>query len=43
MGGDLNMEHSKGRTMGKLIFWLTFAFCAWIMWYISTPPPGFTH
>ncbi len=36
-------QQNKGKKMGQLVFWVTFGFCAWIMWYISTAPPGFGH
>jgi len=40
---EQTMEQGKGKKVGLIIFWITFVFCGWIMWYISTAPPGFAH
>lgn len=38
--GRINMDEAEAKKekWGKLIFWVTLAFCSWIIWYVYTPP-----
>lgn len=31
------MDEKQSVRNGKIVFWITFAFCAWIIWYVTVP------
>jgi len=37
-GGAVEMTEAQGLRWGKVIFWMTLAFCVWIIGYVSAPP-----